>query len=148
MGWTLKEAMEYYKMAGAPGDQSALTSLLREVQQENGGSIPLSAVSEIAGFYGVRESLPLALIKRLPLLRLSKVHTLELCWGPNCGKHAALAVCAEKLLTASGNAFQLRFIPCQRMCGKGPNVKWDGKLHHKADEALLKSFLKEAGIQI
>ena len=29
-----------------------------------------------------------------------------------------------------------------RMCGKGPNLKWDGKLHHGATEALLKELVK------
>ena len=48
MSWDLKEAVEYYGRQGAPGDQSAVISLLREVQQENGGSIPLSAPEEIA----------------------------------------------------------------------------------------------------
>ena len=148
MDWTLKEAMEYYRKTGAPGDQTALISLLREVQQENKGSIPLSSIGEIAAFYGIKDSLLLALIKRLPSLRLNNMHTLELCSGPNCGKHTALVRCAEKLQAASGNAFQLKFLPCQRMCGKGPNVKWDGKLYHKADETLLKDLLKKAGIQI
>ena len=148
MDWTLKEAMEYYAKSGAPGDQSALVSLLKEVQQESGGAVPRSAIGEIAEFYGIKDSLLLALIKRLPSLRFSDVHTLELCAGPNCGKHRALADCAEKLQAASGKAFQLKYIPCQRMCGKGPNVKWDGKRYHKADEELLRSLLKDAGIQI
>lgn len=29
------------------------------------------------------------------------------------------------------------------MCGKGPNMKWDGKLYHRADEALLRSLIVE-----
>jgi hypothetical protein len=28
-----------------------------------------------------------------------------------------------------------------RLCGKGPNLRWDGTLHHKADEALLRKLL-------
>ena len=32
--WNLEEAVSYYKKQGAPSDQSALVSLLREVQQE------------------------------------------------------------------------------------------------------------------
>ena len=35
----------------------------------------------------------------------------------------------------------LKTIPCQRMCGKGPNIRFDGKLYHKADEALLRQLL-------
>ena len=52
MSWNLEEAIEYYKKQGAPGDQTALVGLLREIQQENGGRIPqrlLSAVAEGTG---------------------------------------------------------------------------------------------------
>ena len=138
--WNLEEAISYYKKQGAPSDQSALVSLLREVQQENGGAIPKSALPAMAEGLGVKESYLLAVIRRIPSLRLSDMHTLELCAGPNCGKHAALAACAEKL--CKGKNITLKFTPCMRMCGKGPNLKWDGKLYHKADEALLRSLIE------
>ena len=131
---------------GAPRDQSALTGLLREVQQENGGRIPMAAVVQIARFYEIKESFLLAIIKRYPSLRLDNTHCLELCAGPNCGKHTALAAYAEKLHAASGKKFTLKLCPCMRMCGKGPNIKWDGTIHHKADEQLLQTLLKDAGI--
>ena len=146
MNWTLEEAVSYYRRMGAPRDQTALTGLLREVQQENGGRIPLSAVTQIAESYEIKDSLILAIIKRIPSLRLDNTHVLELCAGPNCGKHAALAAYAEKLHADSGKKFTLKFSPCMRMCGKGPNVKWDGKLYHKADETLLKQLLTGVGI--
>ena len=38
----------YYKKQGAPGDQTALTSLLREIQSENGGSIPVHTLDVVA----------------------------------------------------------------------------------------------------
>ena len=41
MAWNLNESIDYYKTQGAPRDQSALIGLLREIQQENKGSIPL-----------------------------------------------------------------------------------------------------------
>ena len=44
MAWNLKEAVAYYKKQGAPGDQMALTGLLREVQEESG--ISATPVSE------------------------------------------------------------------------------------------------------
>ena len=147
MDWNLQEAMAYYKKLGAPADQSVLIQLLREVQQETGGSISLAAVGEIAQCYSVKESLILAIIKRIPSLRLNNLHTLELCAGPNCGKHTTLAALAETLHRGSGKAFQLKFVPCMRQCGKGPNVKWDGKLYNKAEEALLRQFLQDAGIK-
>ena len=140
MAFSLEEAVAYYKKQGAPSDQSALVSLLREVQQENGGAIPKSALPAMAEGLGVKESYLLAVIRRIPSLRLSDMHTLELCAGPNCGKHAALAACAEKL--CKGKNITLKFTPCMRMCGKGPNLKWDGKLYHKADEALLRSLIE------
>ena len=137
MAWTLPEALDYYKRQGAPSDQSALIGLLTEVQQAHGGSIPKAVLPEIAAYYGTKDALLLALIRRIPRLRLSDVHTLELCGGPNCGKHSDLAACAEKLCAAHPGKVVLKFTPCMRMCAKGPNLKFDGKLYHGADKALL-----------
>ena len=141
MAFSLEEAVAYYKKQGAPSDQSALVSLLREVQQENGGAIPKSVLPLVAECLGTKESYLLAVIRRIPSLRLSDSHTLEMCGGPNCGKHAALAAAAEKL--CKGKNVTLKFVPCMRLCGKGPNLKWDGTLYHKADEALIKRLLEE-----
>ena len=141
MQWNLEEAVSYYKRQGAPSDQSALTGLLREVQQEHGGSIPQGLIPTLARLCGTKESLLLALIRRLPSLRLGGSHVLELCAGPNCGRHAALAAAAEKL---QSSRITVRFVPCMRMCGKGPNLRWDGTLYHKADEALLRRLAEEA----
>jgi NADH:ubiquinone oxidoreductase subunit E len=138
--WNPEETISYYKKQGAPSDQSALVSLLREVQQENSGAIPKSALPAMAEGLGVKESYLLAVIRRIPSLRLSDSHTLEMCGGPNCGKHAALAAAAEKL--CKGKNVTLKFVPCMRLCGKGPNLKWDGTLYHKADEALLKRLME------
>jgi len=146
MSWKLEEAISYYKTLGAPRDQSAIISLLREVQQEHGGSVPGYMLPLIAEALDVKDSLLLAIIKRIPSLRLGNQHQLEVCAGPNCGKHAGLAACAEKLHEASGKKFTLKFVPCMRMCGKGPNVKWDGKIYHNADKALLEKFLTDSGI--
>ena len=146
MRWTLDEAISYYKKMGAPQDQSALIGLLREIQQENGGSIPGYTVGIIAKAYGIKESLILALVKRIPSLRLGDSHCLELCAGPNCGKHAALAAYAEQLHTACRRKFTLKFVPCMRMCAKGPNLKWDGTIYHKADKELLEKLLRDAKI--
>lgn len=136
----MQEMLAYYRRQGAPGDQTALVALLKEVQQVH-GAVPKWAVSEIAVSYQIKESFLLAVVKRIPSLRLQDTHLLELCAGPNCGKAVALAAAAEKLCKEKG--ITLRFIGCQRMCGKGPNIKWDGKLYHKATEALLKELLKE-----
>ena len=122
MSWNIEEALSYYKKQGAPSDQTALISLLREIQAESGGSIQRPALSAAAAAYGVKESFLLAVIKRIPSLRFEDSHCLEICSGPNCGKHRDLASLAQQLHTASGGKFTLRFVQCMRMCGKGPNI--------------------------
>ena len=141
MEWKLEEALAYYKKQGAPGDQTALIALLREIQSENGGAIPRSALSAVTETYRVKEGVLLSLIRRIPSLRLSDVHVLELCAGPNCGKHAALAAYAEKLQKEAG--FTLKYVGCMRQCGKGPNIRWDGKLYNQVTEAMLKELVKK-----
>ena len=147
MNWKLDEAISHYQRLGAPRDQSALVGLLREVQQENNGTIPAYLLEPIAGAYRVKVSFLLAIIKRFPSLRLSDTYCLELCAGPNCGKHVHLAACAEMFHRNSGQKFQLKFVPCMRMCGKGSNVKWNGTIYHNADEALLQKLLQDANIK-
>ena len=146
MDWNLEEAISYYKKMGAPQDQNSIIGLLREIQQEHNGSIPAYVLGAIAQAYNIKENFLLAIIRRIPSLRLSDHHCLELCCGPNCGKHSGLASYAEKLHTNSGKTFSLKFVPCMRMCGKGPNIKWDGRLYNKADTALLEKLLKDSGI--
>ena len=135
----MKEMLEYYRRQGAPGDQTALINLLKELQQTH-GAVPKWAVAEIAEYYKIKESFILAVVKRIPSLRLQDTHLLEVCAGPNCGKHTALAAEAEKLCRLKG--VQLKYMGCQRMCGKGPNIKFDGKLYHKATVELLQELLK------
>ena len=147
MDWNLEEALSYYKRLGAPSDQSALIGLLREIQQQYGNSIPEFMPKQIAQAYGIKESFLLAIIKRIPSLRIAHQHLLEVCSGPNCGKHAALIACIEKLQKHSNNAFSLKIRPCMRMCGKGPNIKWDGIIYHNATEALIKQLLSDAKIE-
>lgn len=129
----MEELIAYYKRMGAPGDQSALVALLKEVQETYGG-IPNYVIAQIAGGLNVKESFLLAIIRRIPSLRLKDNHCLEICAGPNCGKHTALATYAEKNLAKK---FEIKYVPCMRLCGKGPNIKFDGKLYHNAEESLL-----------
>lgn len=135
----MKEILDYYRRQGAPGDQTALVGLLKELQQTY-GAVPKWAVGEIAEEYKVKESFILAVVKRIPSLRLQDTHLLQLCAGPNCGKHTALAAEAEKLCKLKG--VELKYMGCQRMCGKGPNIRFDGKLYHKATVELLQELLK------
>ena len=135
----MKEMLDYYRRQGAPGDQTALVNLLKELQQAY-GAVPKWAVAEIAENYKIKESFILAVVKRIPSLRLQDTHLLQLCAGPNCGKHTALAAEAEKLCKLKG--VELKYMGCQRMCGKGPNIRFDGKLYHKATVELLQELLK------
>ena len=143
MDWNLEEAIAWYRKQGAPKDQNALVNLLREIQQENGGSIPRWMLSPIGIALEVKESFLLALIRRYPSLHLSDSHTLELCGGPNCPRKAPLAAFVEKTWGTKPKGFTVKQVPCMRLCGKGPNIKWDGKLYHNADEALLRKLIGE-----
>ncbi len=140
MAWEMAEAINYYKKQGAPGDQSALMNLLLEAQQENGGSIPKGLLLPLAQGLSVKESFLAAFIRRMPRLRLDDGHLLELCAGPNCSKAATLAKKAEAL---SGGKVRLKFVPCMRLCGKGPNLRLDGTLYHKATPEMLERLLSE-----
>ena len=140
----LVEAVAYYRRQGAPADQTALTALLREVQQGCGGSIPQWIVPQLAQLLETKESFLLAIIRRIPSLRLSGEHLLELCGGPNCSKRAALAAFVTRTYGEKPKGFGVKFVPCMRLCGKGPNIKWDGKVYHGADEALIRRLVEES----
>ena len=144
MDWNLEEAIAYYGRQGAPRDQSALTALLREIQRENGGGIPRGAVTAAARAYGIPESIPQAQIRRIPGLRLEDCHLLEICSGPNCPRKKDLESVARKILQENPGAFRLRTVGCMRLCGKGPNIRWDGQLYSGADEALLRQLTQKA----
>lgn len=137
MSWNFSEAVSYYRRQGAPTDQSASIALLKEIQAEY-GHIPAGLLPALAEQLGTKEGYFLALIRRIPSLRLAKGNCLELCAGPNCGKHTKLAAFAESL-----PGITVKFIPCQRMCGKGPNIRWNGRLYHRATEELIRNLVAE-----
>ena len=138
----MDEILEYYRRQGAPSDQTAVIGLLRELQSLYGGSIPQWVPDVVAEKLGTKPGLLLALIRRIPSLRLGQGHLLELCAGPNCGKHAHLLSLAEELAKGRSDV-TVKTVPCQRLCGKGPKIRYDGVLHHKADEALIRDLLKK-----
>ena len=133
MTFDQKEATEYYRRQGAPGDQNALRNLLTEIQDAHGGTIPKGILPEVAGGLGVKESFLLAIIRRVPSLRLKDVHVLEICAGPNCSRRGKLAELAGQYR----GRVELKFVPCMRQCGKGPNLRFDGKLYNGADAQTL-----------
>ena len=142
MSWNLDEALAYYKKQGAPGDQSASIALLKEIQAEY-GHIPAGLLPTLAEALSTREGYFLALIRRIPSLRLETKNCLELCAGPNCGKHTSLAAYAEK--RCKERNISVKFVPCMRLCGKGPNIRWDGQLYHHADQTLLETLMGKDG---
>ena len=139
MSWDLNEAIDYYRRQGAPGDQNALRNLLAELQAESGGAIPGGLLPGIAAALGTKESFLVAIIRRIPSLRLADVHVLEICAGPNCSRRGQLAALAEKY---RGRA-EVKLVPCMRQCGKGPNIRFNGRLYSGADERLLEQLMKE-----
>ena len=142
MAWDLEEAVGYYRRQGAPGDQTAVVNLLREIQSEC-GAIPRDVLGSAAEALGVKEGFLLAFVKRIPSLRLSDAHVLELCAGPNCPKRAKLAEFVEQTWGSTPAGVTVKQVPCMRQCGKGPNIRWDGKLYNQADEALLRRLMEE-----
>ena len=143
MEWTLPEALEYYRRQGAPGDQMALMALLKEIQKEQ-GAIPNWMVTEAAQAYKIKDSLLLALIRRIPSLRLADTHCLEICCGPNCPKRKDLLRFVEKTWGPKPMGFTLKQVPCMHQCGKGPNIRWDGRLYNDVDEEQLKKLIENA----
>lgn len=138
MAWELEEAISYYRSQGAPRDQMALVNLLKEISREQG--LTPGIVSQVARAYQVKDSFLLAIISRYPSLRLQDQHCLEVCCGPNCGRKSDLLTYAEK--TYGGRKdLQIRSSGCMRLCGKGPNIRWDGQVYHHADEKLVDSLL-------
>ncbi len=144
MAWSLEEALAYYRSLGAPQTQTALIQLLQEIQEEHQGSIPLWILPQIAEAYDIKETLLNAIIRRIPRLRLSGTHCLELCGGPNCSRSAQLARFVEQTYGSAPKGVTVKQVGCMRLCGKGPNLKWDGVLYHHADEDLIRSLFAQA----
>ena len=142
MNWNLEEALEHYKSLGAPRDQGAIIGLLKEIQSEL-GCVPKWTISRAGEFYGISENLILALIRRVPRVRLENSHLLEICAGPNCPRRKDLMTLVERLYGKNPTGFNLRQVGCMRQCGKGPNIRWDGKIYNGADEALIRSLIEQ-----
>ena len=102
----------------------------------------------------LRDTFLSAIIRRYPGLRTEEApHRLELCGGPRCsGRGAArLAAFVEETygvrpggVSASGR-FTYRITGCMKNCPNGPSLRWDGALHSRADEALIRALVDEGG---
>ena len=142
-----KEIIEHYRGQGAPEDQQMVIALLREMQEEEGGVLSRQSLEQIAAAYAMKESLLSALIRRVPGLRSEEAaHRLEICG--TCRAGAALrAYIEETYRIKSGGVsetggFAYRVTPCMKNCKNGPSIRWDGELHSRADEALLRRLIQ------
>lgn len=150
MNQQLQETVLYYKQQGAPGDQAALLSCLREAQQICGGSLDLQAQQEIGALLGVKPSYLQAAAKRISDLKLSgAAHTLTVCTGVNCSRKGAdIRAYLEKELGAQngktflGGRWMYRVAGCQRACRTAPNVRIDGQLVEGMTLTKLKKRLE------
>ena len=100
-------------------------------------------IRRAAEVWNTKEGLLLALVRRIPSLRLSDSHVLEVCSGPNCGKRTEIADFVEKTYGKNPKDFTFRFCNCMRQCGKGPNIRWDGKIYNAATPELVKKLIEE-----
>lgn len=146
IGEDVREMIEYYRGQGAPQDQQMLIALLREAQDASGGVLTREGIETIAQAYGTNVTLLQAMIKRVPGLRFEATpHRLEICGS--CKAGAKLRAFVERtygVKSGFGNeaaGFSYHVTPCMKNCGKGPSIRWDGKLYGQADEALIRALI-------
>ena len=143
----IRELIEYYREQGAPQDQQMIIALLREAQEIGGGMLSAKALSQIAAAYAMKETMLTALIRRVPGIRLEDTpHRLQICG--TCRTGAKLRDFVERTYgVKSGGVstagFSYQVTPCMKNCKNGPSIRWDGTLHSRADEALIRSLIEE-----
>ncbi len=137
--WKIEEAIAYYRRQGAPGDQTALINLLKEIQAEHNDVLNHQDVEKVAQVLEVKESFLMAIIKRFPSLKFQDVHCLEVCKGEMCSRKTNL----KAILNNLPSNVELKGVGCMRMCAKGPNVRYDGKVYNYADEVLIKKLINQ-----
>ena len=141
----MQELIEYYREQGAPGDQQMVIALLREMQQEDGGVLSADAIRKVAGAYAMKETMLMALIRRVPGIRLADApHRLQICG--TCRTGAKLRDFVERTygvksggVSAAGFAYQVT--PCMKNCKNVPSIRWDGELYSRADEVLIEKLI-------
>ena len=143
----MKELIDYYREQGAPGDQQMLIWLLREIQEQRGGVLDAEALGAVCAAYGLKENMLMALIRRVPSLRLSSVpNRLEVCG--TCPKGRALrAFIEDNWQLKSGSAcekagFSYHVTGCMKNCKNGPSIRWNGVLYSHADEELVRRLIQ------
>ena len=141
----LQEMIAYYGDQGAPQDQQMIIALMREAQEETGGVLSQAVIEEIAAALGMKQTLLLALIRRVPSLRMENAaHRLEVCG--TCRAGAKLRDEIERTYGVKSGAaceagFSYHVTPCMKNCKNGPSIKWDGVLHSQADMRLVRALV-------
>ena len=135
--WDINEAIDYYRNQGAPGDQTALINLLKEIQSEHEDILNRQDVEIVAKELEVKESFLMAIIKRFPSLKFKDVHLLEVCKGEMCSRRTKLSGILSKL----PSNVEVKGVGCMRMCAKGPNIRYDGQVYNNVDEELIKKLI-------
>ena len=143
----MEDSIQYYREQGAPGDQQMLVYMLREIQQQRGGTLDHEALRAMGEACQVKESMLLALIRRVPGLRLSSApNRLEICGV--CPKGRALRAFIEKTWQVSSGGvcgeagFSYHVTGCMKNCRKGPSVRFNGTLYPQADEELIRRLIQ------
>ena len=144
----MNELIDYYRSQGAPGDQQMLIALLRDVQEQSGGVLSKAALNAIAESLSIKESMLLAIIRRVPSLRLDTApHLLEMC--QTCPKGRELRAWVESTWNVQSGGmcetagFRYRAVPCMKNCKCGPSIKWDGQLYSHATKELIRQLLED-----
>ena len=141
------ELIEYYREQGAPQDQQMVIALLREMQEMDGGVLSAKSLAQVAKAYGMKETMLTAIVRRVPGLRYEDApHRLEICG--TCREGAKLRDFVETRYAVKSGAvsavgFAYQATPCMKNCNNGPSIRWDGELHSRADEKLLRRLLEE-----
>lgn len=145
----MNDLIDYYREQGAPQDQQMLIALLREIQEQSGGTLSNASISTVAEAYAIRESMLTGLIRRIPSLRMPAApHRLEIC--TSCPQGRALRASVENTWhVQSGGVceqtgFSYHIVPCMKNCQHGPSIKWDGQLYSHATMELIKQLIGHA----
>ena len=136
MNLRVGEILKFYERQGKPSEQEEILSALREIQEVL-GCIPKAVQEEASLRLGVKPSFLAAFVKKYPEFKeVSEKYEIQVCTGPSCGAGKALEIL--RAVEAAGKqkereqGISVKIVKgrCTRQCGKGPNLKINGVLHH------------------
>lgn len=136
MNLRVGEILKFYERQGKPAGQEEILSALREIQEVL-GCIPKAVQEEASLRLGVKPSFLAAFVKKYPEFKeVSEKYEIQVCTGPSCGAGKALEILRAVEATGKqkereqGISVKIVKGRCTRQCGKGPNLKINGVLHH------------------